>query len=97
MLSCQEFAPIPPGLTIAVIQCYGLGIFVPFVAYPHGPHMSDQPYAPSSSPPKKRRIETQIHRRRKILVRSPLESEWEIAPVPRHEEQPLPLKPHTEN
>ena len=27
MLSCQEFAPIPPGLTITPIQCYGPDIF----------------------------------------------------------------------
>jgi hypothetical protein len=27
MLCCQEFAPILPGLTIALIRCYGPGIF----------------------------------------------------------------------
>lgn len=59
----------------------------------------DKGSTPQSSPSKKpRRIETQIHRRRKAKALSPLESEWDIAePAPpaqlRMPRPPGPLSP----
>jgi hypothetical protein len=57
----------------------------------------------SSGIPQKERIDTQIHRRRKVKAFSPLESEWESSQAGpssrevRHEEKEnKPLMPHRE-
>lgn len=79
-LHCQEFELFPYGLTSIFLECYGESFRLSMVGPQRELFDMDKGSPPQFSPFKnQRRIETQIHRRRKAKALSPLEPEWDIS------------------